>query len=50
MNKAQLELEEQSHREAVIKRRRELQAAKEKGYASGTTEGRALSRGLFLPY
>ena len=50
MHKTQLELEEQSHREAVIKRRRELQVAKEKGYVSGTAEGRELFRGLFLPY
>ena len=50
MHKTQLEREEQSHREAIVKRRRELQAAKEKGYVSGTTEGRELFRGLFLPY
>ena len=50
MHKTQLELEEQSHREAIVKRRRDLQAAKEKGYVSGTTEGRELFRGLFLPY
>jgi hypothetical protein len=50
MQKTQLELEEQSHREAVIKRRRDLQAAREKGYVSGTTEGRELFRGIFLPY
>ncbi|QNI87646.1 hypothetical protein [Synechococcus sp. ROS8604] len=50
MNKTQLKLEEQSHREAVAKRRRGLQSAKEKGYISGTTEGRELFRGLFLPY
>ncbi len=50
MNKTQLELEEQSHREAVTKRRRELQVAKEKGYVSGTAEGRELFRGLLLPY
>ena len=31
MQKRQLELEEKSHKEAVAKRRRELQQAKEKG-------------------
>jgi len=50
MNRTQLELEEQSHREAVTKRRRELQVAKEKGYVSGTDEGRKLFGRLFLPY
>ena len=50
MQTRQLELEEQSHKEAVAKRRRELQQAKEKGYISGTTEGRQLFINLFLPY
>ena len=50
MQTRQLELEEQSHKEAVAKRRRELQQAKEKGYMSGTTEGRQLFINLFLPY
>ena len=50
MTKRQPELEEQSHKEAVVKRRRELQQAKEKGYMSGTTEGRQLFINLFLPY
>ena len=46
----QIDLEEQSHKEAVAKRRRELQKAKEKGYMSGTAEGRQLFINLFLPY
>ena len=46
----QLELEEQSHKKVVAKRRRELQQAEEKGYISGTTEGRQLFINLFLPY
>ncbi|WP_037990659.1 DNA-directed RNA polymerase [Synechococcus sp. CC9616] len=50
MNSRQLKLEEQSHREAVKKRRRDLQQAKEKSYISGTTEGRQLFLNLFLPY
>ena len=50
MQKRQLELEEKSHKEAVAKRRRELQQAKENGYISGTTEGRQLFINLFLPY
>ena len=50
MQTRQLELEEQSHKEAVAKRRRELQQAEEKGYISGTTEGRQLFINLFLPY
>ena len=50
MNSKQLALEEQSHREAVKKRRRDLQQAKEKSYISGTTEGRQLFLNLFLPY
>ena len=50
MQTRQIELEEQSHKEAVAKRRRELQQAKEKGYISGTTEGRQLFINLFLPY
>ena len=50
MTKRQLELEEQSHKEAVAKRRRELQQTKEKGYISGTTEGRQVFINLFLPY
>ena len=51
MNTRQIDLEEQSHKEAVAKRRRELQEAKEKGYMSGgTTEGRQLFINLFLPY
>mgnify|MGYP001315205401 CR=1 FL=1 len=49
-SKRQKELEEQSHREAVKKRRRDLQKAKDKSYISGTTEGRELFRNLFLPY
>ena len=51
MNTRQIDLEEQSHKEAVAKRRRELQEAKEKGYMSGgTTEGRQLFINLFLPF
>lgn len=50
MTKRQLKLEEQSHKEAIAKLRRELQQAKEKGYISGTTEGRQLFINLFLPY
>ena len=49
-SKRQKELEELSHREAVKKRRRDLQKAKDKSYISGTTEGRQLFRNLFLPY
>ena len=50
MTKRQLELEEKSHKEAVAKRRRELQQAKENGYISGTTEGRQLFINRFVPY
>ena len=50
MNLRKLKLEEQSHREAVKKRRRDLQQAKNKSYISGTTEGRQLFLNLFLPY
>ena len=41
-------IEEQSHKEAVAKRRRDLQKAKVKGYMSDTTQGRPAH--TLLPY
>ena len=50
MQSRQVQFENQSHHEAVTRRRQRLQQAKDRTYYSSTDEGQNIFRGLFMPY